>query len=77
MKKINFAIKIFVIVLLWLISSGSFIEGYFALGFLSGFLGVWIIAMPYHYERGRGKFAWVVVFLGFAIMLLMLQWYGT
>ena len=64
------------IVSLWLISSGSLIKGYHFISFLSAFLGVWLIAMPDHYKKGRQKMAWVVVALGAAMILTLLYWRG-
>ncbi len=64
------------IIFAWLVSSGSLIKGYYYISFLSAFLGIWLIAMPEHYQKGRGRMAWMIVMLVSAIILIFLHWRG-
>lgn len=77
MKKVHYVVRAFLIVFFWFMAAGGLIEGYYFIGTLSLFLGVWMMAMPDHYKRGMQKVAWVVVAVGSIILLGLLQWRGT
>jgi len=70
-------IRVLFIAFLWLVSSGSLIKGYYFISFFSGFLGVWLIAMPDHYRKNRKKLAWIVVALVTVVILVLLYWRGV
>jgi len=77
MKSIGLFFRVIFIVLLWLMATGGLLEGYWYLSGLAAFLGVWVIAMPDHYRRGRKGLAWSVVVAGVVVMVALLQWRGS
>lgn len=77
MKSIGLFFRVILIVLLWLMATGGLLEGYWYLSGLAAFLGVWVIAMPDHYRRGRKRLAWSVVVAGVVVMVALLQWRGS
>ncbi|WP_300351470.1 hypothetical protein [uncultured Alcanivorax sp.] len=77
MKSLGLTFRILLIVFFWLVATGELLKGYWYLAGLAAFLGVWVIAMPDHYRRGRKKLAWSIVVAGGVVMIALLQWRGV